>query len=60
MSGKHYNRALHVHTLMLEALQRLSLNVFQSQEESSEALSDETRNLIFSFQKNQTLKNSRM
>ena len=31
---------------MLEALERLLLNVFQSQEESSETLSDETQNLI--------------
>ena len=46
VSGKHYNRALCVHKLMLEALERLLLNVFQSQEESSEALSDETLNLI--------------
>ena len=42
MSGKHYNRALRVHQLMLEELERLLLNVFQSQKESSEALSDET------------------
>ena len=46
MSGKHYNRALRVHKLMLEVLERLLLNVFQSREESSEALSDETQNLI--------------
>ena len=42
MPGKHYNCALRVHKLMLEALERLLLNVFQSQEKSSEALSDET------------------
>ena len=46
LSGKHYNRALRVHKLMLEAFERLLLKVFQSQEESSEALSDEIQNLI--------------
>ena len=43
MSGKHCNRVLRVHKLMLEALVRLLLNVFQNQEESSEALSDEAK-----------------
>ena len=37
---------------MLEALEGLLLNAFQSQEESSEALSDETQNLILQLSEN--------
>ena len=61
MSSKHYNRALRVYKLMPESLERLLLNVFQSQEESGEALSDEIYNLILVLllSENQTLKNSR-
>ena len=46
LSGKYYNHALRVHKLMLEALKRLIIKGFQRQEESSEALNDETQNLI--------------
>ena len=32
MSGKHYNRALRAHKLVLEALERLLFEVFQDQD----------------------------
>ena len=44
MSGKHYNRALRVHKLVLEALERLLFEVFQAQDQSGEGLSDESEN----------------
>ena len=46
MSGKHYNRALRVHKLMLEALERLLYEAFINHEESTEALSDETQDAV--------------
>ena len=44
MSGKHYNRAIRVHNLVLEALERLLFEVFQAQDQSGEGLSDESEN----------------
>ena len=46
MSRKHYNRALRVHKLMLEALERLLYDAFRNHEESSELLSNETQNAM--------------
>ena len=46
MSGKHYNRALRVHKLMPEALERLLYDAFRNHEESSELLTNETQNAI--------------
>ena len=46
MSGKHYNRALRVHKLMLEGLERLLFQVFENQENSIEGLSASTRSAI--------------
>ena len=44
MSGKHYDRSLRVHKLVLEALQRLLVEVFQAQDQSGEGLSEENEN----------------
>ena len=46
MSGKHYNCALRVHKLMLEALERLLYEAFINHEESTEALSDKTQDAV--------------
>ena len=46
MSGKHYNRALRVHKLMLEGLERLLFQVFEAEENSMEGLNASTRNAI--------------
>ena len=46
MPGKHYNRALLVHKLMLEALERLLYDAFRNHEESSELLTNETQNAM--------------
>ena len=44
MSGKHYNRALRVHRLTLEALERLLLRAFETSE--GQIIGDETRGLL--------------
>ena len=46
MSGKHYHRALRVHKLMLEALERLLYDDFRNHEESSELSTYETQNTM--------------
>ena len=40
MSGKHYNRAIRVHRLMLEALERLLYETFESQENISQEIGE--------------------
>ena len=49
MSGKHYNRALRVHKLVLKALKRLLFEVFQAQDQSGEGLSDVSENGLRNF-----------
>jgi len=44
MAGKHYNRAIRVHKIVLEALERLLLDVFENQHE--EELTEETKELL--------------
>ena len=44
MLGKHYNRALSVHKLVLEVLERLLFEVFQDHDQSREGRSDESEN----------------
>ena len=46
MSGKHYSRALRVHKLVLEALERLLFEAFQTHDQLVEGLSDETENVV--------------
>ena len=46
MSVKYYNRALRVHKLVLEALERLLFEVFQSQDQSGEGLGDESEHRL--------------
>ena len=46
MSGKHYNRALRVHKMVLEALKRLLFEAFQAQDQFGGKMDDETENLI--------------
>lgn len=44
MSGKHYNRALWVHKLVFEALERLLLQAFESQ--NAKVFSDEASSVL--------------
>ena len=46
MSGNHYNRALRVHELFAESIERLLWKRFQSKHPQSEILSGETLNKI--------------
>ena len=55
MSGKHFNRALLVHKVMLEALERLLLEKFEQSLPQTEILSQEASELVLNLSKKPTL-----
>ncbi|MES9950704.1 MAG: hypothetical protein ABW118_17235 [Candidatus Thiodiazotropha sp.] len=52
MSGKHFNRALRVHKVMLEALERLLIQKFEQSLLETERLSQNTSDLLLTATKN--------
>ena len=54
MSGKHFNRALRVHKVMLEALERLLLEKFEQSLPQTEILSQEASELLLNLSKKPT------
>ena len=46
MAGKHYNRALKVHKLTYETLERLLLSVFKSSIDTEQILSSEAKYML--------------
>ena len=51
MSGKHFNRALRIHKVMLEALERLLLEKFEQSLPQTEILSQEASELLLNLSK---------
>ena len=45
-AGKHYNRALRVHKLTYEALERLLFSVFESSINAEQILSSEAKDML--------------
>ena len=46
MNGKHFNRAVRIHKLVLEALERLLFMRFEEEQPQNESISDDTFNML--------------
>ena len=51
MSGKHFNRTLRVHKLMLEALERLLLENFEQSVQEDEKVTHDSSELLLTLSK---------